>query len=68
VQFPPKHSDSASKTDYNLQHRIRSVSPRAADTLDMKRAGVAAVVVEPLVNQAAPTVAAFQASGTAMAQ
>ena len=48
--------------------RIIDLSPHAADALDMKRAGVAAVVVEPLVNQAAPTVAAFQASGTAMAQ
>jgi rare lipoprotein A len=48
--------------------RILDLSPRAADALDMKRVGVAAVVVEPLVNQAAPTVAAFQTSGTAMAQ
>jgi hypothetical protein len=31
----------------------------------MKRAGVAAVVVEPLLNQAAPTVAVLQTSGTA---
>jgi rare lipoprotein A len=30
--------------------RIIDLSPRAADSLDMKRAGVAAVVVEPLVN------------------
>jgi len=30
--------------------RIIDLSPRAADALDMKRAGVAAVVVEPLVN------------------
>jgi rare lipoprotein A len=48
--------------------RIIDLSPRAADALDMKRAGVAAVVVEPLVNQAAPTVAAFQTSGTAAAR
>jgi rare lipoprotein A len=30
--------------------RIVDLSPRAADALDMKQAGVAAVVVEPLVN------------------
>src|SRR5580692_8693127 len=46
--------------------RIIDLSPRAADALDMKRAGVAAVVVEPLVNQAAPTVTAFQSSVTAV--
>ena len=39
--------------------RILDLSPRAADALDMKRAGVAAVVVEPLVSQRAPTVAMF---------
>ena len=48
--------------------RIIDLSPRAADALDMKRAGVAAVVVEPLVNQAAPTVAVFQTSGMAAAR
>jgi rare lipoprotein A (peptidoglycan hydrolase) len=48
--------------------RIIDLSPRAADALDMKRAGVAAVVVEPLANQAAPTVAVFQTSGMAVAQ
>jgi peptidoglycan lytic transglycosylase len=48
--------------------RILDLSPRAADALDMKRAGVAAVMVEPLVNQAAPTVAAFQTSGSAVSQ
>jgi rare lipoprotein A len=48
--------------------RILDLSPRAADALDMKHAGVAAVVVEPLVNQAAPTVAAFQTFGTAVNQ
>lgn len=48
--------------------RIIDLSPRAAEALDMKRAGVVAVVVEPLVNQAAPTVAVFQTSGTAVAQ
>jgi hypothetical protein len=36
--------------------------------LDMKVAGVVSVVIEPLVNQAAPTVAAFQSPGTAVAQ
>lgn len=48
--------------------RIIDLSPRAAEVLDMKRAGVAAVVIEPLVNQAAPTVAVFQTAGTAVAQ
>ena len=48
--------------------RIIDLSPRAADALDMKRAGVAAVIIEPLVNRQAPTVAEFQASGTAVAQ
>jgi rare lipoprotein A len=41
------------------RHRILDLSPRAADALDMKRAGVVAVVVEPLVSQRAPTVAMF---------
>ena len=48
--------------------RILDLSPRAADMLDMKRAGVAAVILEPLVNQTAPTVAVFQTSATAVAQ
>jgi rare lipoprotein A len=39
--------------------RILDLSPRSADALDMKRAGVAAVAVEPLVNQAVPTVTVF---------
>jgi rare lipoprotein A len=43
--------------------RILDLSPRAADTLDMKRVGVAAVVVEPLANQATPIVAVFETSG-----
>ena len=34
--------------------RILDLSPRAADALDMKRVGVAAVVVEPVVNRLAP--------------
>jgi rare lipoprotein A len=33
--------------------RILDLSPRAADVLDMKRAGVVAVVVEPFVNETA---------------
>jgi rare lipoprotein A (peptidoglycan hydrolase) len=48
--------------------RIIDLSPRAADVLDMKRAGVVAVVIEPLVNRAAPTVAVFQTSATAVSQ
>jgi rare lipoprotein A len=48
--------------------RILDLSPRAADALDMKRAGVAAVVVEPLANQAGPTVAVLQSSGTEVSQ
>ncbi len=48
--------------------RILDLSPRAADVLDMKRAGVAAVVIEPLVNQAAPTVVVLQTFSTAAAQ
>ena len=39
--------------------RILDLSPRAADALDMKSAGVAAVVVEPLVNQTTPALAVF---------
>jgi rare lipoprotein A len=46
--------------------RILDLSPRAADALDMRRVGVAAVVIEPLVNQAAPTLAVFQISGAAV--
>jgi rare lipoprotein A len=48
--------------------RIIDLSPRAAAVLDMKRAGVVAVVIEPLVNLPAPMVAVFQTSGTAVAQ
>ncbi|HEX3521338.1 MAG TPA: septal ring lytic transglycosylase RlpA family protein [Stellaceae bacterium] len=48
--------------------RIIDLSPRAADALDMKRAGVAAVVIEPLVKPSAPTVAVSQTSGTEVAQ
>jgi rare lipoprotein A len=42
--------------------RIIDLSPRAADALDMKRAGVAPVVIEPLLKLAAPVVAVFQTS------
>ena len=51
-----------------IRGRVIDLSPRAADALHMKRAGVVAVVVEPLVNQAAPTITAFQSSGTAVAR
>jgi rare lipoprotein A len=40
------------------------LSPRAADVLDMKSAGVANVVIEPLLKQTAPTLAAFQTFDT----
>jgi rare lipoprotein A len=48
--------------------RILDLSPRAADALDMKRVGVAAVIVEPLANQVGPTVAVLQLSGTEVSQ
>jgi rare lipoprotein A (peptidoglycan hydrolase) len=48
--------------------RILDLSPRAADALDMKRAGVVAVVVEPLVDQPAVTLVVFQTSGAAVSQ
>ena len=48
--------------------RIIDLSPCAADALDMKRAGVAAVVIQPLVDRTSPTVAVFETSGTAVAQ
>jgi rare lipoprotein A len=48
--------------------RILDLSPRAADVLDMKRAGVAAVALEPLANQTAQTVAALQTPGPGLAQ
>jgi rare lipoprotein A len=43
---------------YTRGHII-DLSPRAADALDMKRAGVVPVVIEPLLNLAAPVVAVF---------
>jgi rare lipoprotein A len=48
--------------------RIIDLSPRAADVLDMKRAGVAAVVIEPMVYQTSPTVATVQTSDATLAQ
>ena len=49
--------------------RILDLSPRAADALDMKHAGVAAVAIEPVINQMTPpTLVVFQTSGTAVAQ
>ena len=48
--------------------RILDLSPHAADALGMKRAGVAAVAVEPLVNQATPTVTVSETSGAAVTQ
>ena len=48
--------------------RILDLSPHAADALDMKRAGVVAVTIEPLVKQMAPIVAGFQKSGPAVTQ
>jgi rare lipoprotein A len=49
--------------------RVLDLSPRAADALDMKRAGVAAVAIEPVVNQIArPALVVFQTSGTAISQ
>jgi len=48
--------------------RILDLSPRAADLLDMKRAGVAEVVLEPLAPQPTPTIAAFQTSDASIAQ
>jgi rare lipoprotein A len=45
--------------------RIIDLSPRAADTLDMKAAGVAAVVIEPMPSPVETTVAAFQTRAAA---
>ena len=50
---------------------IIDLSPRAADVLDMKRAGVASVMVEPVSTQtsgAKPTVATFRDSATLVTQ
>ena len=48
--------------------RIIDLSPCAADVLYMKRAGVATVVIEPLVYEPAPVTAAVQNSGATLAQ
>ena len=48
--------------------RILDLSPRAADALDMKRAGVAPVVIEPLVYPTSPTVTVLQTYDTTVAQ
>jgi rare lipoprotein A (peptidoglycan hydrolase) len=50
---------------------IIDLSPRAADALDMKRAGVASVMVEPIsagTMGAKPTLATFRSSGAPVAQ
>jgi len=50
---------------------IIDLSPRAADVLEMRHAGVAAVVVEPVAfgpDNAAPTVATLEDSGARVAQ
>ena len=50
---------------------IIDLSPRAADELDMRRSGVASVMVEPVAVQAdgmTPTIATFKSSGTALTQ
>jgi rare lipoprotein A (peptidoglycan hydrolase) len=53
---------------------IIDLSPRAADEIDMKRAGVAAVVVEPVFvppapsNESTSTIAVLDGSGTPVAQ
>jgi rare lipoprotein A len=48
--------------------RIIDLSPCAADVLEMKRAGVATVVIEPLVYEAAPVIPAVQPPGAAVTQ
>jgi rare lipoprotein A len=50
---------------------IIDLSPRAADELDMKRAGVASVAVEPISAETAgakPTVATFRSTGAPLMQ
>jgi rare lipoprotein A len=48
--------------------RILDLSPRAADVLDMKRAGVVDVVLEPFALQPVVSIEAFQTSDASMAQ
>jgi rare lipoprotein A len=47
---------------------IIDLSPCAAEVLDMKRAGVVAVVIEPLIYEAAPVIAAVEPSGAVVMQ
>ena len=47
---------------------IIDLSPRAADALDMKHAGIVPVVIERLVYQTSATVAAAQTSAVMVAQ
>jgi hypothetical protein len=44
------------------------LSPCAADVLDMKSTGAATVVIEPLVYEVAPVIAAIQPPGAAVTQ
>jgi rare lipoprotein A len=48
--------------------RIIDLSPRAAEALHMKAAGVAAVVIEPMENQPDRLADPFRSSGTEMAR
>jgi rare lipoprotein A len=47
--------------------RVIDLSPRAAEALHMKAAGVAAVIVEPMANQVDPVVDAVRTTGTELA-
>lgn len=49
---------------YGRRGRIIDLSPCAADVLDMKHAGVVAVVIEPLVYEAAPGAAVRTSDAT----
>ena len=53
---------------YGRRGRIIDLSPCAADVLDMKHAGVVAVVIEPLVSESAPAIAAVQTSDATVTQ
>ena len=53
---------------YGRRERIIDLSPCAADTLDMKHAGVVAVAIEPLVYEATPAIAAVQTSDATVTQ
>jgi rare lipoprotein A (peptidoglycan hydrolase) len=55
----------------NTRRFIIDLSPRAAEELDMRRSGVASVMVEPVSAQtvgATPSVATFRSSGTPVTQ